>query len=59
MLAFGGFEAEDMLSYGHPWAHYSGGYQDRLLRGPVGLLDLGCTTLDGVKRKAYGGLVLG
>jgi hypothetical protein len=47
------------LSYGHPWAHYSGGYQDRLLRGPLGLLDLGCTTPDGVKHKAYGGLVLG
>jgi hypothetical protein len=24
------------LSYGHPWAHYSGGYQDRLLGGPLG-----------------------
>jgi hypothetical protein len=29
---------ETTLSYGHPWAHYSGGYQDRLLGGPLGLL---------------------
>jgi hypothetical protein len=29
------------LSYGHPWAHYSSGYWDRLLRGPLGLLNLG------------------
>jgi hypothetical protein len=28
------------LSYGHPWAHYSGRYHDRLLGGPLGLLDL-------------------
>jgi hypothetical protein len=28
------------LSYGPPWAHYSGGYQDQLLGGPLGLLDL-------------------
>jgi hypothetical protein len=47
------------LSYRHPWAHYSGGYWDRLLRGPMGLLDLGCTTPVGVKHKAYRGLVLG
>jgi hypothetical protein len=46
------------LSYGHPWAHYSGGYWDRLLRGPLGLLDLGCTTPSCVERKAYRGLVL-
>jgi hypothetical protein len=25
------------LSYGHPLAHYSGEYQDRLLGGPLGL----------------------
>jgi hypothetical protein len=43
----------------HPWAHYSGGYWDRLLRGPLGLLDLGCTAPDGVERKAWRGLVLG
>jgi hypothetical protein len=23
------------LSYGPPWAHYLGGYQDRLLGGPL------------------------
>jgi hypothetical protein len=46
------------LSYGHLWAHCSGGYQDRLLCGPLGLLDLGCTTPDGMKHKAYGGLLL-
>jgi hypothetical protein len=43
------------LSYGPPWAHCLGGYQDRLLGGPLGLLDLGHTTPDGV----YGGAVLG
>jgi hypothetical protein len=47
------------LSYGHPWAHYSSGYQDRLLGGPLGLLDLCCTTPDGMERKDCGGGVLG
>jgi hypothetical protein len=47
------------LSYGHPWAQYSGGYQVRLLDGPLGLPDLGCTAPDGVERKAYRRLVLG
>jgi hypothetical protein len=47
------------LSYGHPWAHYSSGYWDRLLRGPLGLLDLGCTTPDGVERNVYRGIELG
>jgi hypothetical protein len=47
------------LSYGHPWAHCSGGYQDRLLNGPLGLLDLGFTTPDRVGHEAYGVLVLG
>jgi hypothetical protein len=47
------------LSYGPPWAHYLGGYQDRLLGGPLGLPDLCRTTLDGVRRKDYGGEVLG
>jgi hypothetical protein len=47
------------LSYGHPWAHYSGGYWDRLLRGSLGLLDWGCTTPVGVECEAYRGLVLG
>jgi hypothetical protein len=46
------------LSYGPPWAHYLGGYQDRLLGGPLGLLDLGCTAPVGVKRKDLGGEVL-
>jgi hypothetical protein len=46
------------LSYGPPWAHYLGGYQDRLLGGPLGLLDLGYTTPIGVKRKDLGGEVL-
>jgi hypothetical protein len=39
------------LSYGPPWAHYLGGYQDRLLGGPLGLLGLCRTTPDGVRRK--------
>jgi hypothetical protein len=47
------------LSYGPPWAHYLGGYQDRLLGGPLGLPDLCRTVLDGVRRKDYGGEVLG
>jgi hypothetical protein len=46
------------LSYGHSWAHYSGGYLDRLLGGPLGLLDLCCTVPDGVERKDYDGGVL-
>jgi hypothetical protein len=29
------------VSYGPHWAHYLGGYQDRLLGGPLGLHDLG------------------
>jgi hypothetical protein len=49
----------DLLSYGPPWAHYLGGYQDRLLDGPLGLLDLCYTAPDGVERKDYGGGVLG
>jgi hypothetical protein len=47
------------LSYGHPWAHYSGGYQDRLLGGPLGLLDLCYTTPEGIECKEYSGGVLG
>jgi hypothetical protein len=47
------------VSYGPPWAHYLGGYQDRLLGGPLGLLDLRCTVPDGVKHKDYGGEVPG
>jgi hypothetical protein len=40
-------------------AHYLGGYQDRLLGGPLALLDLGHTAHVGVKRKDLGGEVLG
>jgi hypothetical protein len=47
------------MSYGPPWAHYLGGYQDRLLGGPLGLPDLRCTVPDGVKHKDYRGEVLG
>jgi hypothetical protein len=47
------------LSYGPPWAHYLGGYQDRLLGGPLGLPDLRYTAPAGVKHKDYGGEVLG
>jgi hypothetical protein len=47
------------MSYGPPWAHYLGGYQDRLLGRPLGLIDLRCTAPDGVKHKDYGGEVLG
>jgi hypothetical protein len=47
------------MSYGPPWAHYLDGYQDRLLGGPLGLLDLGHTAPDDVGRKDYGGGVLG
>jgi hypothetical protein len=47
------------LSYGPPWAHYLGGYQDRLLGGPLGLPVLRCTAPDGVKHKYYRGEVLG
>jgi hypothetical protein len=46
------------VSYGPPWAHYLGGYQDRLLGGPLGLPSLRCTTPDGVKHKDYRGEVL-
>jgi hypothetical protein len=48
-----------LLSYGPPWAHYLGGYQDRLLGGPLGLLGLCHTAPDGVRRKDYSGEVLG
>jgi hypothetical protein len=47
-----------MVSYGPPWAHYLGGYQDRLLGGPLGLPDLRYTTPAGVKHKDYRGEVL-
>jgi hypothetical protein len=47
------------VSYGPPWAHYLGGYQDRLLGGPLGLPDLRCMAPAGVKHKDYRGEVLG
>jgi hypothetical protein len=48
----------DGVSYGPPWAHYLGGYQDRLLGGSLGLPDLCRTVPDGMRRKDYGGEVL-
>jgi hypothetical protein len=48
-----------VLLYGPPWAHYLGGYQDRLLGGPLGLPDLCRTIPVGVRRKDHGGEVLG
>jgi hypothetical protein len=47
------------MSYGPPWAHYLGGYQDRLLGGPLGLPGLRYTAPDGVEHKDYRGEVLG
>jgi hypothetical protein len=47
------------LSYGPPWAHYLGGYQDRLLDGPLGLPGLRYTAPEGVEHKDYTGVVLG
>jgi hypothetical protein len=54
-----GPRAQPPLSYGPPWAHYLGGYQDRLLGGPLGLPGLRYTAPDGVEHKDYGGEVLG
>jgi hypothetical protein len=47
------------LSYGPPWAHYLGGYQDRLLGGPLGLPGLRYTAPEGVEHKDNTGVVLG
>jgi hypothetical protein len=47
------------LSYGPPWAHYLGGYQDRLLGGPLGLPSLRYTAPEGVEHKDNTGVVLG
>jgi hypothetical protein len=47
------------VSYGPPWAHYLGGYQDRLLGGPLGLPGLCYTKPEGVEHKDYTGVVLG
>jgi hypothetical protein len=48
-----------ILSYGPPWVHYLGGYQDRLLGGPLGPPGLRYTASEGVERKDYSGVVLG
>jgi hypothetical protein len=53
------YKVLDGLSYGPPWAHYLGGYQDRLLGGPLGLPGLRYTAPDGVEHEDYGGEVLG
>jgi hypothetical protein len=50
---------EKEVSYGPPWAHYLGGYQDRLLGGPLGLPGLCYTAPEGVEHKDYTGVVLG
>jgi hypothetical protein len=59
----GSFEAaeqtKEVLSYGPPWAHYLGGYQDRLLGGPLGLPGLRYTASVGVEHKDNTGVVLG
>jgi hypothetical protein len=47
------------VSYGPPWAHYLSGYQDQLLGGPLGLPGLCHTAPEGMRRKDYGGEVLG
>jgi hypothetical protein len=48
-----------IVSYGPPWAHYLGRYQDRLLGGPLGLPGLRYTAPEGVEHKDYTGVVLG
>jgi hypothetical protein len=54
-----GNRAAVRVSYGPPWAHYLGGYQDRLLGGPLGLPGLRYTASEGVEHKDYTGVVLG
>jgi hypothetical protein len=49
----------EFVSYGPPWAHYLGGYQDRLLGGPLGLPGLRYTAPEGMEHKDYTGVVLG
>jgi hypothetical protein len=51
--------SQPRVSYGPPWAHYLGGYQDRLLGGPLGLPGLRYTAPESVEHKDYGGEVLG
>jgi hypothetical protein len=61
-VAIGGgytkFAGIPVVSYGPPWAHYLGGYQDRLLGGPLGLSGLRYAP-EGVEHKDCGGEVLG
>jgi hypothetical protein len=57
--AYGYRVLQTPLSYGPPWAHYLGGYQDRLLGGPLGLPGSRCTAPEGVEHKDYTGVVLG
>jgi hypothetical protein len=52
-------DSRDPVSYGPPWAHYLGGYQDRLLGGPLGLPNLRSMVPDGMKHKDYRAEVLG
>jgi hypothetical protein len=49
----------EALSYEPPWAHYLGGYQDRLLGGSLGLPGLRYTAPEGVEHKDCRGEVLG
>jgi hypothetical protein len=58
-LFFNFFHMLMSVSYGPPWAHYLGGYQDRLLGGPLGLPGLCYTAPEGVEHKDYTGVVLG
>jgi hypothetical protein len=46
------FHTLGKLSYGPPWAHCIGGYQDRLLGGPLGLPGLRYTAPEGVEHTA-------
>jgi hypothetical protein len=56
----GGFNLRlHLVSYGPPWTRYLGGYQDRLLGGPLGLPGLRYTVPEGVEHKDYTGVVLG
>jgi hypothetical protein len=59
LLSFKEQVESSSLSYGPPWAHYLGGYQDRLLGGPLGLPGLRYTAPEGVKHKDNTGVVLG
>jgi hypothetical protein len=60
MVGMFGPGMEQVFNRVSPQGYYAeiGEYQERLLRGPLGLLGLGCTTQDNVKHKASGGLVL-